>query len=184
MVHATISCNTALQHSSNQIRNKLKPDGNCSLFLSGTLYFQVSKKLAIWQRETGGGLWRHQISDTHMWSRCLGSCCCQCNSGHTVPGLKAQLFRLPWNKDPHSSWLELSYLLCKTHAVNLLKGMKVTAWILKTKWSNPFNKWEQLWYCKRWMMMAPFKIIQFYMDIKIAHWWNKWKHTLTEGHIA
>ena len=51
MVHAAISCNTALQHTSNQARTKLKPDRNYSLFLSGTLYSQVSKHLAIYQRE-------------------------------------------------------------------------------------------------------------------------------------
>lgn len=40
MVHDAISCNTALQHTSHQVKTK-------SLFLSGTLYLQVSKHLAI-----------------------------------------------------------------------------------------------------------------------------------------
>ena len=46
MVHAAISCNTAVLHTSNQVRTKMKPDCNYS-FLSGTWYSQVSKHLAI-----------------------------------------------------------------------------------------------------------------------------------------
>lgn len=47
VLHAAISCNTALLHTSNHIRTKLKPGSNYSFFLSGTLYSQISKHFAI-----------------------------------------------------------------------------------------------------------------------------------------
>lgn len=51
MVHTAIFCNTALQFTSNQVRTKLKTDLNYSLLPSETLYSQVSKHLAILQRQ-------------------------------------------------------------------------------------------------------------------------------------